>query len=137
MRIVTLLVSLAWLSACATGNPSGEETEFVTRIGVITGKEVVELDQVRRESRVSTGVSASVSSGSGLSIGIGFLLSPLFSSKPDKEPVRYEVELTGGDPLTVYHDSDQFLVGDCVEVTSLVDDEDDNPPMMKRIQGGC
>ena len=124
------------MSACATGKPEAEQ-EFVTRVGVITGKEVVELDQVKSESRVSTGVSASVSSGGGLSVGIGFLLSPLFKSTPEKEPVRYEVELINGDPLTVYHESDTFLVGDCVEVSSLLDDEDDNPPLMKRIEGGC
>ena len=74
---------------------------------------------------------------SGLSIGIGFLLSPLFNKSPDKEPVRYDLELIDGEPLTVYHESDVFEVGDCVEVSSLADDEDDNPPLMKRIKGGC
>ena len=136
MRTLVMLLSLALLSACATSKSDGDD-EFVTRIGVIIGKEVVELDQVKSESRVSTGVSASVSSGGGLSIGIGFLLSPLFKSTPEKEPVRYEVELINGDPLTVYHESVDFLVGDCVEVSSLAHDEDDNPPLMKRIEGGC
>ena len=136
MRIPAMVLSLALMTACATGDPDAGR-EFVTRIGVITGKSVVELDQVKSESRVSTGVSASVSSGGGLSIGIGFLLSPLFKSSPEKEPVRYEVELINGDPLTVYHQSNDFLVGDCVEVSSLVDDEDDNPPLMRRIEGGC
>ena len=58
MRILALLLSLVLMSACATGKPEAEQ-EFVTRVGVITGKEVVELDQVKSESRVSTGVSIS------------------------------------------------------------------------------
>ena len=136
MRTVTMLLSLALLAACATGQPTSDR-EFLTRVGVISVKEVVELDQVQSQGRVSTGVSASVSSGSGLSIGIGFLLSPLFKSSAEKAPVRYQVDLLDGESMSVYIDNDAFEVGDCVEVTTLVDDEDDNPPLMKRIVGGC
>jgi hypothetical protein len=136
IRVVSILFFLALLSACASNNPPEDQAEMITRVGVITGKEVVELEGSGGDSRVSTGVSASVSSGGGLSIGIGFLLSPLFNKSPDKAPVRYHVELLNGDPLTVYHDSDVFEVGDCVEISSLADN-DKAAPLMKRIEGGC
>ena len=134
MRIPVLLSCVVLLAACATGQP-GADDEFVTRVGVITGKEVVELEQAKRQSQVTTGVS--ISSGGGVSIGIGFLVSSLFGGSADKAPVRYHVEVLGGERITVYHESDVFQVGDCVEVSSLVNDDDKNPPLMKRIQGGC
>ena len=134
MRIPVILLSLALLTACATGQPD-QDDEFITRIGTITGKEVVELDQAKSQSRVSTGVS--ISSGGGVSVGIGFLVSSLFSGSSDKAPVRYHVKVMDGEVITVYHESDVFQVGDCVEVSSLANDEDKNPPLMKRIEGGC
>ena len=134
MRIPVLLSSLALMAACATGQPDTKD-EFITRVGVITAKEVVELEQAQRQSRVTTGVS--VSSGGGVSVGIGFLVSSLFSGSSNKAPVRYHVDVIGGETITVYHESDVFQVGDCVEVSSLANDEDKNPPLMKRIQGGC
>ena len=136
MRVQAMLLSLALLTACAASNPAEDEAEFVTHIGVITAREVVEIENTGSESKVSTGVSASVSSGGGFSIGLGFLLSPLFNKSPEKEPVRYQVELIDGETLTVYHDSDVFEVGDCVEISAL-DDDDESLPLMKRIQGGC
>lgn len=136
MRIQTMLLILALLTGCAASNPAENETEFVTHIGVIAAKEVVEIENSGSESQVSTGVSASVSSGGGFSIGLGFLLSPLFDKSPDKEPVRYQVDLIDGGKLTVYHDSDDFEVGDCVEISAL-DDDDESLPLMKRIRGGC
>ena len=122
------------LSACATGRPAPADTEFVTRIGVITGKEVIEPEEAG-ESQASTGVSASMSSDTGLSIGIGWLL-PLFASSPETIPVRYHVKLLDGEKITVFHDSNRFEVDDCVEISSLAGD-DKNPPLMKRIEGGC
>jgi hypothetical protein len=135
MRVVAILLSLALLSACATGKPAPGGAEFVTRIGVITGKEVVEPEEAGVESGVSTGAAVSMSSDTGLSIGIGWLL-PLFSSSAETVPVRYHLRLLDGEQITVYHDSDRFEVGDCVEVSSLAGD-DKNPPLMKRIEGGC
>ena len=134
MRPAIMLATLVLLAACATKNTP--EQEFVTRIGVITGKEVVEIEGTGSESRVSTGVSVSASSGSGMAIGLGFLFSPWSSSSPEKAPVRYQVELMDGEPLTVYHESDLFEVDDCVEITSI-DGDDQNPPIMKRLKGGC
>jgi hypothetical protein len=135
MRVVAILLSLALMSACVAGKPAPDGVEFVTRIGVITGKEVVEPEEAGIESEVSTGASVSMSSDTGLSIGIGWLL-PLFSSSPETVPVRYHVKLLDGEPVTVYHDSDLFEVGDCVEISSPAGD-DSTPPLMKRIAGGC
>ena len=133
MRPVILLLFIAFASACANKNAS--EQEFVTRIGVITSKEVVELEEARTDSRVNTGVSVSASSGGGMAIGLGFLFSPWSGSSAQKAPVRYDVELMDGETLTVYHDSDLFEVDDCVEISSL--EGDSNPPLMKRLKGGC
>jgi len=44
--------------------------------------------------------------------------------------MRYEVELEDGDQISVYHDSHDFQIGDCVEITL-------HPPAMKRIKDGC
>jgi hypothetical protein len=134
MRVFAILLSLALMSACAASKPAQDDTEFLTRIGVITGKEVVEVEE-SGDGRVRTGVSASMSSDTGLAIGIGWLL-PLFSSSPEAVPVRYHVKLLDGEKITVYHDSDFFEVGDCVEISALAGD-DKNPPLMKRIKGGC
>ncbi len=50
--------------------------------------------------------------------------------------MRYEVELEDGDQISVYHDSHDFQIGDCVEIT-VHPDEEEHPPRMKRIKGGC
>jgi hypothetical protein len=128
-----MLLTLALLCGCTSKQPA--ESEFVTRIGVIVGKEVVDLEAGGTETRTSTGVSVSASSGGGIGIGLGFLLSP-GRSKDEKPPVRYRVELLDGERIEVFHESDLFEVDDCVEINSLAGD-DENPPMMKRIKGGC
>ncbi len=134
MRFTIMLLTLAFLWGCASKQPS--EAEFVTRIGVIVGKEVVDPESGGNETRVNSSVSVGVSSGSGLSIGLGFLLSPLSRSSDENPPVRYRVDLMDGEQMTVFHESHLFEVDDCVEITSLIGD-DKNPPMMKRIKGGC
>jgi hypothetical protein len=135
MRVVAILLSLALVSACASSKPPQDGAEFVTRIGVITGKEVVEPEDAGVESQVSSGASVSMSSDTGFSIGIGWIL-PLFASSSETVPVRYHVELLDGEQITVYHESNLFEVDDCVEISSLAGD-DKNPPLMKRIVGGC
>jgi len=134
MRSAIMLLTLALLWGCASKQPA--ESEFVTRIGVIVGKEVVDLEVGSTESRTRTSVSVGASSGGGFAIGLGFLLSPGSRSSDEKPPVRYRVDLMNGEQMTVFHESNLFEVDDCVEVTFLADD-DQNPPMMKRIKGGC
>jgi len=134
MRSAIMLLTLALLYGCATSKPS--ESEFVTRIGVIVGKEVVDLEAGSNDTRVDKSVSVGVSSGGGFAIGLGFLLSPSSRSADENPPVRYRVELMDGGQMTVFHESNLFEVEDCVEITSLAGD-DQNPPIMKRIKGGC
>ena len=134
MRSAIMLLTLALLYGCATSQPS--EAEFVTRIGVIIGKEVVDVEAGGTNTRTNTSVSVGASSGGGFAIGLGFLLSPSSRSSDENPPVRYRVELMDGEQMTVFHESNLFEVEDCVEITSLVGD-DQNPPLMKRIKGGC
>jgi len=134
MRSAIMLLTLALLYGCASSQPS--ESELVTRIGVIVGKEVVDLEAGNSNARTSTSVSVGASSGGGFAIGLGFLLSPSSRSSDENPPVRYRIELMDGEQMTVFHESNLFEVEDCVEITSLVGD-DQNPPMMKRIKGGC
>jgi len=129
-----MLLTLTLLYGCATSQPP--EAEFVTRIGVIVGKEVVDLEAGSTDTRTNTSVSVGASSGGGFAIGLGFLLSPSSRSSDENPPVRYRVELMDGEQLTVFHESSLFEVEDCVEITSLAGD-DQNPPLMKRIKGGC
>ena len=99
-------------------------------------KGVVDSENAGSDNKVNTSVHASVASGGGLSIGPGFLVSPLSGGKSVHHPVRYQVELLDAEPITVYHESDLFDVDACVEIISLVGD-DKNPLLMQRIQGGC
>ena len=133
LRSAILLLTLTLLVGCAASKPA--EDEFVTRMGVIMGKDVVDPKQAQSSStHVSSGVS--VSSDRGVSIGIGVLLGSLGSGSSAESSVRYHVDLTDGEQITVYHQSDQFLAGDCVEIRS-VPGNDSYPPQMKRIAGSC
>ena len=134
MRAVTFLLTLLMLAGCAASQPS--EDDYLTRIGFITVKEVVDPEASGAKRNVTTGVSASVSSGGGLSIGLGVLLGSMSSSSPAQPPVRYRVELKGSEQITVFHESDLFEVGDCVEIRLLPGD-DEKPPQMKRLKQGC
>ena len=134
MRYPLLLLTLVLLSGCAASKPS--EYEFVTRIGVITAKQVIDPEQAQGGRRSNTSVSASVSSDRGVSVGFGVLLGGIGSSSSTRPTVRYQVELTDGEAISVEHESDQFLVDDCVEIR-MVPGNDKYPPQMKRIEGGC
>ena len=136
MRSTIMLLTLALLYGCAASSPDENDAEFITRIGVIKGKEVVDPENARSDKQVNTSVHASVSSGGGLSIGLGFLVSALSGGTSIDHPVRYQVELLDGEPITVYHESDLFEVEDCVEISSMAGDNE-TPPLMKRIKGGC
>jgi len=136
MRSTIILLTLALLTGCAASSATENDTEFVTRIGVIKGKQVIDPENVGGDKQTSTSVHASVSSGSGLSIGIGFLVAAMSGGSSEKHPVRYQVELLDGEPVTVYHESDLFEVEDCVEISSMAGDNE-TPPLMKRIKGGC
>ena len=136
MRPTIMMLTLALLYGCAANSAAENDTEFVTRIGVIKGKEVVDPENPGSDKQVNTSVHASVSSGGGLSIGLGFLISALSGGASPDHPVRYQVELLDGEPITVYHESDLFEVEDCVEISSMADD-DETPPLMKRIKDGC
>jgi hypothetical protein len=131
-----MLLTLALLYGCATSRVTENDTEFVTRIGVIKGKQVIDPENPGANKQTNTSVHASVSSGSGLSIGLGFLVSAFSGGASEQHPVRYQVELVDGESITVYHESDIFEVEDCVEISSMAGDNE-TPPLMKRIKGGC
>ena len=136
MRILILMLGLALLQGCASRG-GGDDAELITRVGVITAREVVDAEEIHRHRQVTTGVSVSSGTGgSGVSIGLGFLFSPWSSSSSSRPPVRYQVELLDGEQVTVYHESDLFEVDDCVEITSRADDDRD-PPIMRRLKNGC
>lgn len=140
MRIPIILLSVILLFACGSKKPQAhDKAEIITRVGVIAAREDVSMDDVERDTRSSTSVYGSVSSGSsgsGVSIGIGVLLSSIVSDGSDPEPVRYEVNLIEGGQMTIYHDSGDFEVGDCVQIT-VHPDEKKHPPTMQRKEGGC
>lgn len=136
MRSTVMLLTLALLYGCAASSPADNDAELITRIGVIKGKEVVDPEIAGSDKQVNTSVHASVSSGGGLSIGLGFLVSALSGGTSPDHPVRYQVELLDGEPMTVYHESDLFEVEDCVEISSMAGD-DEALPLMRRIKEGC
>jgi hypothetical protein len=134
MRYPLLLLTLVLLSGCAASKPS--EDEFVTRIGVITAKQIIDPEQAQGGRRTNTSASVSVSSGRGVSVGFGVLLGGVGSSSSLGPTVRYQVELMDGEKIEVNHESDQFLVDDCVEIR-MVPGNNEFPAQMKRIEGGC
>ena len=136
MRYLPFLIAALLLSACSSKMTPEEQAKIITRNGVIAAKEDASLNDVERASRGRTSVYGSVSSGGGVSIGIGFLLSTFGSGGSAVEPVRYEVDFVGGGQMTIYHDSRDFEVGDCVEI-SAHPDEQKFPPKMRRDKGGC
>ena len=64
------------------------------------------------------------------------MLSSFLSGDSDQDLVRYEVDLKDGGQFTIYHDSRDFEVEDCVEIT-VYPDEDKHPPTMKRNKDAC
>ncbi|MCP4876787.1 MAG: hypothetical protein GY896_15110 [Gammaproteobacteria bacterium] len=136
MRHLILLSITLLAVACSSRTVHENQADIITRTGAIIAKEDVNLNEVEAESRVNTSVHASVSTGRGVSIGLGFLLSPFFSADDDSKPVRYEVDLQDGGQITIFHESRDFEVDDCVEITSFPD-EQEHPPTMKRNKDGC
>ena len=135
MRNVILMMILVLGTACSS-KTAVEDKDQITKFGLITEKEEVDMDQVKKESKTKTNVYASVNSGGGVSIGIGFLVGLLGSDEPEENPVRYEINLLDGSVITIYHMSRLFEVDDCVEIT-LHEDEEENPPSMERSKDGC
>jgi hypothetical protein len=133
MRATPFVLILLLLVGCATSKPSADD--YITRTGVIVSKAVVDLEESAGKNKVNSSVSVSASSGGGVAIGLGFLLGSL-SSSAEEPSVRYEVELEDGEQITVFHESDVFVTGDCVEIKSLPDDAK-NLPVMKRLDEGC
>ena len=133
MRIFNLLLVTLLVVGCATGKPS--EDDYVTRVGTIAGKDVIEPEGGSDRRQVNTTGSVSISSGSGVSVGVGVLLGS--RSRGSARPsVRYRVDLLDGEQITVLHENDAFEVGDCVEIRSLPED-DSQPPLIKRVQDAC
>ncbi len=135
MRTGIYLLTLLLLLGCGSKKAAIDEADIITRVGVITAKEVVSIDEVKRDSNTRTNVYFSVSSGGGVAVGIGVLLSSFVGNK-DIEPVRYEVKLDDGGEMTVYHDSRDFEVDDCVRIR-VYPDEEKNPPSMRRDRDAC
>lgn len=136
MRILILILIALLAFGCSSKKAVVEKAQAITKFGIITAKEEVDMEAVEKESRVRTSVYASVSSGGGVSIGLGFLLSPFFSSESEEDAVRYQVEFLDEGEITIYHLSHQFEVDDCVEIT-VYPNEDENPPTMVRSKDGC
>jgi hypothetical protein len=136
MRTSILLLVALLAFGCSSKNAHDNDSGIITRIGVIMTRDEVEMRDVEEGTRTDTSVYGAVSSGGGFSIGLGFLLSPRNSGVSTRAPMRYEVELADGGQISVYHDSHDFQIGDCIEITVHPDDEE-HPPRMKRIKGGC
>jgi len=134
----TSILFLVALLACGCSSKKAHENDagIITRIGVIMARDEVEMRDVEEGTRTNTSVYGAASSGGGFSIGLGFLFSPRNTGSSTREPMRYEVELEDGGQISVYHDSHDFQVGDCVEI-SVHPDEEEHPPRMKRIKDGC
>jgi len=138
MQYLTILITATLLFGCSSKSAHEGDAEIITRIGVVAAKEDVSMDDVERDTgtRGRTSVYGSISTGGRVSIGLGFLLGSFSSGSPDPEPVRYEVNLIDGGQMTIYHDSRDFEVEDCVKIT-VHPDEKKHPPTMERNKGGC
>lgn len=138
MRYPIILISALLLFGCSSKSAQETEAEVITKIGVIAAKEDVNMDQVEKDTgtRGRTSVYGSISTGGRVSIGIGFLLGSFSSGSSDPDPVRYEIDLIDGGQMTIYHNSRDFEVDDCVKIR-VHPDEEKHPPTMKRHKDGC
>lgn len=136
MRTSILLLVAVLVFGCSSKKADEIDTASASKIGVIVAREDVETMDVEEETRTNSSAYGGVSSGGGFSIGVGVLFSPRTSGASARKPMRYEVELQNEGRITVYHDSYDFQIGDCVEI-GLDPDDDEHPPAMKRIKGGC
>ena len=133
-----LLASLLLL-ATACGSKSSQPTEPpIIKFGVIAAKQEVSQDQVQSATRGTTSVYGSISTGGRVSIGVGVgvLLGTFGSSSAAPQPVRYDIDLPDGGQITIYHQSPDFEVDDCVRIT-VYPDEQKHPPDMERSKQGC
>lgn len=138
MRYTIILITALLMFGCSSKSAREADAEIITKIGVIAAREDVSMDDVEKDTgaRGRTSVYGSISTGGRVSIGLGFLLGSFSSGGSDPEPVRYEVNLIDGGQMTIYHDSRDFEVDDCVKIT-VHPDEEKHPPTMKRNKGGC
>ncbi len=136
MRLSIFLLTALLVFGCSSKSVQPDAAEVIKKIGLITVKQDSSRDEIEQDSGVRTSVYGSVSTGGRVSIGIGFLLTPLFSGDSETDPVRYEIDLQDGGQITIYHQSRDFEVDDCVEIT-VYPNEAENPPTMKRKPGAC
>ena len=137
MRYSILIAAMLLAFGCSSKSARDEALDAIVKKGTIVSREEVSVEEARTGTRGTTSVYGSVSSGGGVSIGIGIgvLLSSI-GSKSKSEPVRYEVDLVDEGQITIFHNSRDFEVGDCVEIT-VFEDEQEHPPSMRRNPGGC
>lgn len=137
MRFSIILISTLLVFGCSSKSSQETDAEVIVKVGTIAAKEDVDMNQVETGTgSTRTSVYGSISSGGRVSIGLGFLLGGFSSGSSDPEPVRYEIDLVDDGQMTIYHDSKDFEVGDCVKIT-VHPDEKKYPPTMKRHKGGC
>lgn len=136
MQISILLIIALLISGCSAKKSDKNDTGSIGVTGVIIAREDAGTIDVEDENRTHSGAYGRISIGGGIGIGSGVLFSPWTSGSSTRPPMRYEVELQAGDRMTVYHDSYDFQIGDCVEIDQYPDNEA-HPPSMKRIQSGC
>lgn len=137
MRYALLASLLLLAAACGTKSTQPSEPPIV-KYGVITDKQDVSRDQAQSATRGTTSVYGSISSGGRVSIGVGIgvLLGTFGSGSSEQQPVRYDVDLQDGGQITIYHESRNFEVGDCVRIT-VYPDEQKQAPDMERSKEGC
>ena len=133
-----LLVSLLLLAAACSSKSSQPSEPPIVKFGVIAAKQDATSDQVQSATRGTTSVYGSISTGGRVSIGVGVgvLLGTFGSSSSAEQPVRYDIDLQDGGQITIYHQSPDFAVDDCVRITVYAD-EQKHPPNMERSQQGC
>ncbi len=132
--ILPWLVALL-LGGCAAGGTPPQD-ELVVLAGIVVDRQLVDTGEARSKTRVDTSIHATVSSGGGFAIGLGFLLSPFLSSDEVKQAMRYDIDLIDGDRMTVYHDDRGFYPGDCVEIR-VHPNQDRYPPTLRRNPAAC
>jgi hypothetical protein len=137
MRYSILIAAALLVFGCSSKSSREAGLNAVVKHGTIVSRQDVSMDEVQSRTRGTTSVYGSVSSGGGVSIGVGIgvLLSSIGSGSKS-EPVRYEIDLQDDGQITIFHSSRDFEVGDCVEIT-VFEDEEEHPPTMRRDEGGC
>ncbi len=132
MRFAIVALILLLAAGCSAKSAREDAADVIVRDGTIVAREQVSTDEARDKVNTRTSVHASVSSGGRVSIGVGVLLSSILAGESSRQPVRYEVEFDEDDSMTIYHDSPDFAIGDCVEIR-IHPDEKKHPPAMRRV----